>query len=426
MRVALRKDDGVAGDQAHRRLVAELDVALAFGDQVEDHHALGAGLQQRRRRVGARRLVAPGRGEAGLDEDGADQAHDAKGFRQRVHQAAARRRCAASPAVARCDRAGHRANSDSRPRPARAAARARRRARRCARAAARRCGPACTGSPSASAMPSRPRVSERLLARTSSAVSSMPSAAAAIAMRGGGAGREPGAEQPARRDLVAAAAEFAPACRSGPACRWHGWRRRACRPPSARWPARRRAGRPRDGAAAPPPPAAMPPRCPRAAMVVLSASASMPRLWARRRAVPRGGDAACAAGRTIGQQSRTLRPARGTPPATCGRSGRQRRRAGRTARAPAAVRTVAGPRIPSQLNHPRRPHHERTHRFRRPQDPPAGRLGQRRLRRDRHHPADRRRAAGRSLRPALGRARARRRRRQRQRHARRGAPRLPA
>ena len=69
--------------------------------------------------------------------------------------------------------------------------------------------------------------------------------------------------------------------------------------------------------------------------------------------------------------------------------------------------------------------HERTHRLHRPQEPPAGRLGQRRLRRHRHHPADRRRAARRGLRPALGRARARRRGRQRQRHAGGGAPRLP-
>ena len=64
MGVALREEDRVAGDQAHRRLVADLDEALALGDQVEDHDALGAGLEERRGRVGARRLVAPGRGEA--------------------------------------------------------------------------------------------------------------------------------------------------------------------------------------------------------------------------------------------------------------------------------------------------------------------------------------------------------------------------
>ena len=53
MRVALREHDGVAGDQVHRRLAVDLDVALAFGDQMEDHDALGARLQQRRGRVGA-------------------------------------------------------------------------------------------------------------------------------------------------------------------------------------------------------------------------------------------------------------------------------------------------------------------------------------------------------------------------------------
>ena len=51
MRITLRKDDHIAGDEAHRRLTAQLDEALAFGDQVEDHHTLGAGFQQRRRRV---------------------------------------------------------------------------------------------------------------------------------------------------------------------------------------------------------------------------------------------------------------------------------------------------------------------------------------------------------------------------------------
>ena len=60
----------------------------------------------------------------------------------------------------------------------------------------------------------------------------------------------------------------------------------------------------------------------------------------------------------------------------------------------------------------------------RPQDPPADGLGQRRLRRHRHHAADRRRVAGRSLRPALRRNGPRRGRRQRQRDARRRAPRL--
>ena len=70
-------------------------------------------------------------------------------------------------------------------------------------------------------------------------------------------------------------------------------------------------------------------------------------------------------------------------------------------------------------------HHCRSARSQRAQGAPADGLGQRRLCRDRHHPAAGRRAAGRDLRPALGRARARRRRRQWQRDVGRGPPRLP-
>ena len=105
---------------------------------------------------------------------------------------------------------------------------------------------------------------------------------------------------------------------------------------------------------------------------------------------------------------------RGRPPPWANRSASWRRRS-----------TSRCPNEPGHSsNTPGAEHHERTHRFQRPEEPPADGLGQRRLRRDRHHPADRRRAAGRSLRPALRRTRARRRGRQRQCHARRGAPRL--
>jgi len=52
VRVALRKDDHVPGDEMHRRLAVHLDVALAFGDEMEDHDLLGTGLEQRRRGVG--------------------------------------------------------------------------------------------------------------------------------------------------------------------------------------------------------------------------------------------------------------------------------------------------------------------------------------------------------------------------------------
>ena len=62
---------------------------------------------------------------------------------------------------------------------------------------------------------------------------------------------------------------------------------------------------------------------------------------------------------------------------------------------------------------------------RRREDPPAGRLDLRRLRRRRRDAADRRRRALRDARPALRPERARRRRRQRQRHARRRPPLVP-
>jgi hypothetical protein len=86
MRIALRKDDGVARAQMHRLFAIELDVALAFGDQVEDDDALGAGLEHRRRRVRAGRLVTPWRREPGVDENGADHPDDAQRLRQRIHQ----------------------------------------------------------------------------------------------------------------------------------------------------------------------------------------------------------------------------------------------------------------------------------------------------------------------------------------------------
>ena len=57
MRVPLRKHDGVTGGEMHRWLAAaHLDVALAFGDEVEDDDALGARLEERRRGVRAGEL----------------------------------------------------------------------------------------------------------------------------------------------------------------------------------------------------------------------------------------------------------------------------------------------------------------------------------------------------------------------------------
>jgi hypothetical protein len=70
MSITLRKDDGIACNQAYRRLITKLYVALAFCDQMEDHDTLGTWLQQRRSRVGARGLITPGGGEPRVDEDG--------------------------------------------------------------------------------------------------------------------------------------------------------------------------------------------------------------------------------------------------------------------------------------------------------------------------------------------------------------------
>ena len=82
---------------------------------------------------------------------------------------------------------------------------------------------------------------------------------------------------------------------------------------------------------------------------------------------------------------------------------------------------TTNPRSTAMQTAPERRHPARAG-LRRDQAAPAGHLGQRRLRRHRHHAADRRRDARRGRRRARRRARARRRRRQRQRHAGRGAP----
>ena len=86
MRVALRKQDCVARSQPNRLAVAHVDEAFAFGDEMEDHDPLGARLEDRRRHVGRWRLIAPGRGEARVDEDGTDQMDDTQGFRKCVHR----------------------------------------------------------------------------------------------------------------------------------------------------------------------------------------------------------------------------------------------------------------------------------------------------------------------------------------------------
>ena len=86
--IALGEDDGIAGLQPQGGLAVELDIALALGDQVEDHDPLRSGFEDRRRRNSRRGRVAPGRGETSADEDRAHQAHDAKRLRQRIHQLA--------------------------------------------------------------------------------------------------------------------------------------------------------------------------------------------------------------------------------------------------------------------------------------------------------------------------------------------------
>ena len=106
---------------------------------------------------------------------------------------------------------------------------------------------------------------------------------------------------------------------------------------------------------------------------------------------------------TIGQQFRTRRP--GAAPRR-GRSVIRARRAGRTA-PPLGAAKCASRRRPVRGARRNVSTKERTPMnaptdFRRRQGPPAGGLGERRLRRHRHDAADRRRAARRSLRPATG------------------------
>ena len=196
-------------------------------------------------------------------------------------------------------------------------------------------------------------------------------------------------------------------------------RRRACRLASAPSPARRRAGPSRAGAAGRSAPAPSPPQCRSrrhrsllrvVSLRILSGRARAPS-QRRRRGGASGGRSDSISGRARHARARRRRSAR-----TLGQA--RRRRASQDARR-------ARPRCNGRSRLDTEHAHERTHRPHRPQDPPADRLGERRLRRHRHDLADRRRVARRSLRPAHRRARARRRRRQRQRDARRGAPRLP-
>ncbi len=181
MCMALRKNDGIARSQTYWRFVSKLDVALAFRDQMENHHTLGTGLEQRRSRICAGGLVAPGCRKPRVDEDGADQSYDAKRLRQRIHYAVSASICKATGTASRtaADTGEQRLQSSTKVRnrssetPCAEILTSNRTSR----------GAAPTDSPEASAIPNRPRVSERLLANTSNIASSIPAAAAPIAMR---------------------------------------------------------------------------------------------------------------------------------------------------------------------------------------------------------------------------------------------------
>jgi hypothetical protein len=78
MGVSLGKDYCIAGAELHRCPGVHFHEAAALGDEMKDDDALGTGLEELRHSgVGTWRLVTPGRREAGVDEDGAHQAHDA-------------------------------------------------------------------------------------------------------------------------------------------------------------------------------------------------------------------------------------------------------------------------------------------------------------------------------------------------------------
>jgi hypothetical protein len=75
MSMTLREDHGVAGPEKHRGFGINLHEALTLGDKMKDHDPFGAGFEQRRRRIRARRLVTPRRAEAALDEYGTDKTY---------------------------------------------------------------------------------------------------------------------------------------------------------------------------------------------------------------------------------------------------------------------------------------------------------------------------------------------------------------
>ena len=96
MCMTLGKYHNVAGADAHRRLGFNLDKALAFRDEMEDDDTLGMRLQQRRCRIGSRRLITPGSSKPPLYEDCAHEADNAQGFRESVHQLGSISMCSAT------------------------------------------------------------------------------------------------------------------------------------------------------------------------------------------------------------------------------------------------------------------------------------------------------------------------------------------
>jgi hypothetical protein len=79
MGVALREHDDIASRQQQRRVIAQFDVTLAFGDQVKitTRSAFGS---RNGAALSALGDCSAGRGEPGVDENRADQAHDTQGL----------------------------------------------------------------------------------------------------------------------------------------------------------------------------------------------------------------------------------------------------------------------------------------------------------------------------------------------------------
>ena len=204
------------------------------------------------------RLVAPRRGESGIEEDRAHQADDAQGFGQGVHQPASTSMCKAKGAAA-CTALG----MGDRRQPVSTSTRNRPGDASCARMRTRNCtspGPANTGWPSPSFIPSSAAGIRPAAGLDLERLQFYPRLGRGHGDAGSSARSQACAEQPARRDMVATAAEFCPAGRWAGGCHSHDWSRPGCRPANGPLPARRPAGPSADGVAGPPAPAVSPPQ----------------------------------------------------------------------------------------------------------------------------------------------------------------------